>query len=196
MQSVKEQQTGKQAEAGKSSQAGQIKWMADPAHSEITFKVKHLMITHVTGILSDYTIEAYSDGERFDNVRVVFKGKADSISTGNEQRDKHLKGPDFFDVEKNPEIKFQSTEVKKSGRGYKMSGDLLIRNVTNKVTLDITLMGMQKDPWGKTRAGFTVSGMLNRKDFNLSWNSTLEGGGVLVSDEVTILCEVQMVKQD
>jgi polyisoprenoid-binding protein YceI len=197
MQTAKEKQAIDQKGSGKSTQTDlRIKWTADPAHSEITFKVKHLMITHVTGVLTDYTIEAISEGERFNNVSVLFTGKTASISTGNEQRDKHLQSAEFFDVEKYPDLRFQSTGFKRSDNGYNMTGELTIRNITNKITLYVKLLGIQQDPWGKTRAGFSVTGKINRQHFKLDWNAPLEGGGVLISNEVIILCEVQMVKAD
>jgi polyisoprenoid-binding protein YceI len=152
------------------------------------------MITTVTGIVKDYEIQAQSSGEDFMNVEVTFTGKTESITTGNEQRDAHLKSGDFFDVEKNPEILFQSSRFSRNSHGYKLTGQLTIRNVTKEITLDLEYHGLQKDPWGGTRAGFTVSGLINRKDFGLNWNTALETGGVLVSDEVKINCEVQMVK--
>jgi polyisoprenoid-binding protein YceI len=176
------------------SAANKIKWSADPAHSEISFKVKHLMITTVTGIVKEYEINAVSAGEGFMHAEVIFKGKTASITTGNEQRDTHLKSADFFDVEKNPEITFKSSRFSKNSYGYKLTGQLTIRNVSQEITLDIEHHGLQKDPWGGTRAGFTVSGKINRTDFGLTWNTTLETGGVLVSDEVKIECEVQMIQ--
>jgi polyisoprenoid-binding protein YceI len=170
------------------------KWTLDPAHSEVTFKVKHMMITSVTGLLTDYSIEATSDSDDFVNADVNFSGKLSSINTGNEQRDQHLRSADFFDTEKTNEVTFKSTKVEKSGSDLKLKGDLTIKGVTKPITLDVEFGGINKDPWGNTKAGFTVSGKLNRKDFGLNWNAALETGGVLVSDDVKIAAEIQLVK--
>lgn len=170
-------------------------WKADPSHSEVTFKVKHMMITNVTGIMSDYDITAVSDDEHFLDAEITFRGKATSISTGSQQRDEHLRSAEFFDVEKNPEITFKSTSFKQAGESYILKGDLTIRGVTKPISLDVEFNGMQKDPWGQIKAGFSVSGKINRKDFGLTWNATLETGGVLVSDDVRVACEIQMIKQ-
>jgi polyisoprenoid-binding protein YceI len=170
------------------------KWNLDPAHSEVTFKVKHMMITNVTGSIRDYSVEAYTDGDSFDNAEVTFVGKLSSITTGNEQRDEHLRSADFFDVENNAEIIFKATNYSKTSDDITLEGDLTIRGVTKPITLDVEYNGMGKDPWGNTKAGFSVRGKLNRKDFGLNWNAALEAGGVLVGDEVKILCEIQLVK--
>jgi polyisoprenoid-binding protein YceI len=170
------------------------KWSVDPAHSEVSFKVKHMMITNVTGLLRDYTVEAYTEGDSFDNAEVTFVGKLNSITTGNEQRDEHLRSADFFDVENNAEILFKATRYTKSSDDITLEGDLTIKGVTKPITLDVEFNGIGKDPWGNTKAGFSVKGKLNRKDFGLNWNAALEAGGVLVGDDVKILCEIQLVK--
>jgi polyisoprenoid-binding protein YceI len=170
------------------------KWTLDPAHSEVTFKVKHMMITNVTGFLRDYSVEAYTEGENFDNAEVTFVGKLASISTGNEQRDEHLRSADFFDVANNEEVIFKATNYSKISDDITLEGELTIRGVTRPITLDVEYNGIGKDPWGKTKAGFSVRGKLNRKDFGLNWNAALEAGGVLVGDEVKILCEIQLEK--
>jgi polyisoprenoid-binding protein YceI len=172
------------------------KWTTDPAHSEVTFKVKHMMITNVTGILKDFTVEAYTDGDAFNNAEVNFVGKLNSISTNNEQRDAHLRSEDFFDVEKNPEVTFKSTGYSKVSDDITLEGDLTIHGITKPITLDIEFNGVGKDPLGVFKAGFSVRGKLNRKDFGLNWNAALEAGGVLVGDEVKILCEIQMIKSE
>jgi polyisoprenoid-binding protein YceI len=156
--------------------------------------VKHMMITNVTGLLTDYTIEAVSDTDDFVNADVNFAGKLASINTGNEQRDTHLRSADFFDVEKNNEVTFKSTKIDKSGGDLKLHGNLSIKGITKLIVLDVEFGGINKDPWGNTKAGFTVTGKLNRKDFGLNWNAALETGGVLVSDDVKIAAEVQLVK--
>lgn len=169
-------------------------WKSDAAHSEVTFKVKHMMITNVTGQITDYVVEAVTDGDDFSNAQVAFTGKLNSINTGNEQRDAHLRSPDFFDADKHPEITFRSTRYERNGDEVKLQGDLTMKGVTKPVRLDVEFGGIQKDPWGNTKAGFSISGKLNRKDFGLNWNAALETGGVLVSDDVKIVAEIQLVK--
>jgi polyisoprenoid-binding protein YceI len=170
------------------------KWTLDPVHSEVTFKVKHMMITNVTGSLTDYTVEATTENEDFTKAEVTFVGKLNSISTNNEDRDKHLRSGDFFDVEKTPDVTFKSTGFTKSGDDIKLNGNLTVKGITKPITLDVEFGGIGKDPWGNTKAGFTVTGKLNRKDFGLNWNAALETGGVLVSDEVKIASEIQLIK--
>jgi polyisoprenoid-binding protein YceI len=172
-----------------------VRWTLDPAHSEVTFKVKHMMITSVTGQLTDYTLDVMSQGDGFSNAQVVFVGRLTSITTANEQRDTHLKSADFFDIEKNPEVTFRSTNYTKDGDDITLEGDLTIRGITKRIVLDVEYGGMQKDPWGNTKAGFSVKGKINRKDFGLNWNAMLETGGVLVGDEVKINCEIELIQQ-
>jgi polyisoprenoid-binding protein YceI len=171
-----------------------IKWTLDPAHSEVTFKVKHMMITNVTGLLTDYKVEAESESDDFTKAKVNFTGKLNSINTGNEQRDTHLRSADFFDVDKYSDMTFKSTSFEKDGRDFQLKGDLTIKGITRPITLDVEFGGVNKDPWGNTKAGFTVTGKLNRKDFGLNWNAALETGGVLVSDDVKIAAEIQLIK--
>lgn len=172
-----------------------IKWNLDPAHSEVTFKVKHMMITNVSGSFNDFSVEAETEGEDFTKSTVSFTTKATSVNTNSEQRDGHLRSPEFFDTEKFPEIKFKATSYEKvSGEDYKLKGDLTIKDVTKNITLDVEYGGIQKDPWGNMKAGFTITGKINRKDFGLTWNAALETGGVMVSDDVKINCEIQLVK--
>lgn len=169
-------------------------WAIDPAHSEITFKVKHLMISNVKGEFK--TFEASIDGEDFTNSTLSAKIDASSISTNNNDRDTHLKSPDFFEVEQFPEITFKSTSLKKGDDDeYKLVGDLTIKGVTKEITLDTEFGGFMKDPYGNEKAGFSINGKLNRKDFRLNWNAALEAGGVMVGNEVKINSEVQFVKQ-
>ncbi len=175
---------------------GKIKWAADPTHSEIVFKVKHMMITNVTGILRDFEINVESDDEIFTNAKIEFVGKLASITTGNEQRDTHLRSPDFFDVENFPVVRFKSTNYEKlSVEKYKLHGDLTIKDKTKNIDLEVEFGGINRDPWGNNKAGFSVSGKINRKDFGLTWNVALETGGVLVSDEVKFNCEIQLVEK-
>jgi len=172
-----------------------IKWNLDPAHSEVTFKVKHMMITNVSGSFTDFSVDAETEGEDFTKSAVNFTAKTASVNTNSEQRDGHLRSPEFFDSEKFPEIKFRATKYEKvSGNDYKLKGDLTIKDVTKNISLDVEYGGIQKDPWGNMKAGFTVTGKINRKDFGLNWNAALETGGVMVSDEVKINCEIQLIK--
>lgn len=172
------------------------KWVLDPNHSEIQFKVKHLMITTVTGYFREFSASAESVDDDFSNATIAFEAKTASVDTNNADRDTHLKSGDFFESEKYPVLKFQSTGMKKSGDGdFKLTGDMTIKDVTKPVTLDVEFGGIMKDPWGNEKAGFSLSGKINRKDWGLNWNAALETGGVLVSDEVRIFCEVQLAKQ-
>lgn len=181
------------------SQAGaatKTKWTLDPAHSEVSFKVKHMMITNVTGHLRDYSVEVEARDDGFSHADVTFVGKLKSITTGNDQRDEHLRSADFFDVENNAELVFKSRSYRRDDDEITLEGDLTIKGVTKPIVLDVEFAGVQKDPWGNTKAGFTVKGKLNRKDFGLNWNTALETGGVLVGDEVKINCEIQLVKSE
>ncbi len=170
------------------------KWAIDPTHSEITFKVKHLMISNVKGEFR--TFQANIDGEDFTNSTISANIDASSISTNNDDRDTHLKSPDFFEVEKYPEITFVSKSIKKvDDDEYQLVGDLTIKGTTKEITLDTEFGGYMKDPYGNEKAGFSINGKLNRKDFDLNWNDALEAGGVMVGNEIKINAEVQFVKQ-
>jgi polyisoprenoid-binding protein YceI len=173
------------------------KWELDPTHSEVNFKIKHLMITNVTGSITDFSVEAETESDDFAHVKVNFKGQLASLTTQNEQRDLHLKGEDFFDIANYPEISFESTQTgpKSADGNFVLIGNLTIKNTTELVQLNVEFGGIAKDPWGNTKAGFTVDTKINREDFGLTWNAALETGGVLVSNEVKINCELQLVKQ-
>ncbi len=168
-------------------------WVLDPTHSELHFKVKHLMITTVTGAFPAISGRLESTDDSFKDAKVSFTAEVSSITTNNEQRDAHLKGADFFDTEKYPAVKFESSQY--NAADGKITGDLTIKDVTKQVTLDVSFDGTAKDPWGNEKAGFSLSGKINRKDFGLTWNATLETGGVMVSEEVRISAELQFVKQ-
>jgi polyisoprenoid-binding protein YceI len=171
------------------------KWVLDPAHSEMHFKARHLMITNVSGNFKNIDAKAETEGEDFLTATIHFTAKVNSIDTGNEQRDQHLKSADFFDAEQYPELKFESAGVEKKGfNEYVLNGNLTIKNITKPVKLEVEYHGIQKDPYGKTKAGFSVNGKINRYDWDLKWNSKLENGGVLVSEEIKLQAEVQMVK--
>lgn len=172
-----------------------IQWTADPAHSEITFKVRHMMISNVTGRFNQFEASATSDDDQFNNPKIRFSAAIDSIDTGNTDRDGHLKSPDFFDAAQHGSMSFESTGFsKKDDDEYELSGNLTMRGVTKPVKLNVEFAGIGQDPWGNTKAGFSINGKLNRKDWGLNWNAALETGGVLVSEDVKIHAEVQMVK--
>lgn len=171
------------------------KWVLDPTHSELQFKVKHLMITTVTGNLASFNASLTTESDDFENAAVSFEGDISTIETGNKDRDNHLQSGDFFDAEKFPKITFESTAVSKDGDDYVLAGNLTIRDVTKPIKLNAEFGGIATDPWGNTKAGFTLSGKINRTDFGLTWNAALETGGVMVSEEVKIVGELQFVKQ-
>lgn len=165
------------------------KWNLDPTHSEITFKVKHMMISNVKGEFRNFSAEIEAEDDTFKNAKVNATIQTDSIDTNNADRDAHLKGEDFFNSAKNPTITFSSDSLNDD-----ITGNLTINGITKPVKLDVDFGGINVDPWGNTKAGFSFEGKINRKDFGLNWNAALETGGVLVSDEVKIAGELQFVK--
>ena len=165
-------------------------WTIDPAHTEVSFVARHLMVSKVRGRFGDVsgTVEVAEDvTASVADVTI----QAASVDTGNADRDAHLRGEDFFDVEKYPTLTFRST----SFDGETLTGDLTIKDVTKPVTLDVEAGGIGTDPWGNTKAGFEATTTINRKDWGLTWNAAVEGGGVLVSDKITITIDVQLAKQ-
>ena len=172
------------------------KWVSDPSHSEILFKVKHLMITNVKGEFRKFKAEISADGDNFDALSAIATIDASSIFTNDDKRDAHLKSADFFDVENHKELSFKGTAFKKSGDVYsQLKGLLTIKGVSKEVVFDVEFGGLNKDPYGNEKAGFSLNGKINRKDWGLNWNAALETGGVLVSDEVKISAEFQFVKE-
>lgn len=167
-----------------------MKWNLDASHSEVQFKVRHLMITNVTGTVGKFSAEVESEDEQFNNAQIKFSVEPASITTGDAQRDGHLQSADFFEVEKYPTIDFVSSKLE----GGKLHGDLTIKGITKPVSLDVDFGGTGKDPWGNLKAGFTVTGKINRTDWGLTWNAALEAGGVLVSEEVRLHAELQFAK--
>lgn len=170
------------------------KWSIDPTHSEILFKVKHLMISTVTGQFHQFDLNVETENDDFDSVKnIQFSADIDSIDTNNEQRNAHLKSADFFNAEQHPKVTFSGTDYEaKTG---KLKGNLSIGGITKPVTLNVEFGGQTKDPWGGERAGFTVTGKISRKEFGLTYNAVTEAGGVVVGDEIKINAEVQLVKQ-
>ncbi|HWB64001.1 MAG TPA: YceI family protein [Chitinophagales bacterium] len=172
------------------------KWAIDAAHSEIGFKAKHLMISTVKGKFDKFEGQVETNGDDFTTANISFTADVASINTGNADRDGHLKSADFFNAEKFPQLKFTDGKLTlKSGSEYTLTGNLTVRDVTKPVTLDVEYAGTAKDPWGNTKAGFTINGKINRTEFGLNWNVALETGGWLVSEEIKIIIDAQLLKQ-
>lgn len=171
-------------------------WVIDPTHSEIAFKVKHLMISNVKGSFSEFNGQVITDGDDFLTSEINIQINPSSISTGVADRDGHLKSPDFFDVENFKEIMFTNGKLAKAGTDeFVLSGNLVIKGISQVVKLDVEFGGLMTDPWGNEKAGFTITGKLNRKDFGLTWNAALEAGGVLVGEEIKLNVDVELLKQ-
>lgn len=173
-----------------------MKWKIDPTHSEIQFKVKHLMITTVTGYFKTFDLTVETETEDFATAKNIrFTADIDSIDTNNAQRDTHLKSADFFNAAEHGQLQFVGTKYEAAGDAGKLYGELTIRNVTKPVVLNVDFGGIVVDPYGQTKAGFTINGKISRKDFGLTWNAVTEAGSVVVSDDIKLLAEVQLVKQ-
>lgn len=172
-------------------------WVIDPSHSEVQFKIRHLMITNVTGSFNIFSATVQTEDEDFMRSKISFTAEVDSIDTGNEQRDGHLKAADFFDAEKYPQIKFETTGVKNvdNDGSYDLFGDLTIRDITKGIQLSVEFGGVVQDAYGNTKAGFTINGKINRKDFGLSWHGVTEAGGVMLGDDVKVIAEIQLIEQ-
>lgn len=172
------------------------KWAIDPTHSEIGFKVKHMMFTNVSGKFQTYEADITTEDDDFTKSNISFSADVASINTNNADRDGHLKSADFFDAENFPKLAFVSSSFKKiDDENYELTGNLSLHGVTKTVVLPAELSGLMKDPWGNTKAGLNISGKINRKDWGLNWNSALETGGVLVSEDVKLNIELQLLKQ-
>jgi polyisoprenoid-binding protein YceI len=172
-----------------------VKWKLDPSHSEIQFKVRHL-VSKVSGHFENFDIRVKTEGDDFTTAKIDFWANANSINTNNDLRDEHLRGKDFLYTEKYPKITFKGEKLQKNEDGnYTLQGDLMIRDITRRVFLDVEFGGLEKDPWGNYRAGFIVHGKINRKDFGISFNMLTETGGILVGEEVEIECSVEFIKQ-
>ena len=174
----------------------QTNWDFDKSHSKIGFSVTHLLITDVDGQFKDFEGTIVSPGDDFQNATIEFSADIASIDTDNDKRDNHLKSDDFFNAEKFPKMIFKSKSFTKvDGKNFKLFGDLTIRDVTKEVELDVKYNGTVKDPWGNTKAGFALEGVINRFDYNLKWNSAIESGGLVVSEDVTISAKLQLIKK-
>lgn len=171
------------------------KWVLDPMHSEVQFKVKHLVISTVTGSFKTFEGELTTESEDFDGADISFSLDVASIDTNQEMRDGHLKSGEFFDAETYPKISFKSTAFTKDGDDYKLTGDLTIKDVTKSVTLDVEHGGVAGDFYGNTKAGFEVTGKINRKDFGLVWDGVTEAGSVVLGSDIKLIINVQFAKQ-
>lgn len=172
------------------------KWSLDPTHSELGFKIKHLMISSVSGAFTKFDVQTETTAEDFSNAQVEATVDVTSINTNNSQRDEHLRNADFFEVENHPNIVFKSTKVEKvDDENFNLFGDVTIKNTTKPVKLSVEYNGIAKDPWGNIKAGFTINGKLNRKDFGITYNAAMETGGVMLGEEVKINGDIQLVKQ-
>lgn len=173
----------------------QTNWVLDPTHSEIQFKVKHLMITTVTGYFKSFEAKATTEGDDFSTANISFSADINSLDTNQEQRDGHLKSADFFDAASHPKMTFENGKLQGSGDEFTLIGDLTIRGTTKQVKLNAEFGGIAVDGYGQTKAGFTLSGKISRKEFGLVWDMVTEAGSVVVSDDVRINAEIQLTKQ-
>ena len=164
----------------------------DPAHSDLGFKIRHLMVSNVKGTLTDYSGGMKYSMDNMEDAEIRFEAEVKSISTGNADRDAHLNGEDFFNTERFPKMYFESTQVNLDNG--KMKGEMTIKDTTKEIELDLEYNGKSVDPWGNTKHGFEITGVINRSDFNLTWNAPLETGGLLLSDEVKLTLDVQMLE--
>jgi polyisoprenoid-binding protein YceI len=171
------------------------KWAIDPAHSTVGFKVKHLMISNVKGSFKEFGGQAVTNGNDFSTATISLSINASSIDTEAADRDTHLKSADFFDTANFPTITLDGTKLKDLGDDtYELTGELVMKGISRKVVMSVEYGGLMTDPWGNVKAGFSISGKLNRKDWGLNWNAALEAGGVLVGDEIKIVGDVQLIK--
>ena len=172
------------------------KWVLDPTHSEIGFRIKHLMITNVSGSFKNFEGSVETLGDDFSKATIRATIDMTSINTNNEQRDAHLRNSDFFEVDKYPQLTFESTDFKKlDDENFELTGDLTLKGVTREVTLNVEFSGVTRDPWGGERAGFIVTGKIRRSDFGVNFNGVMDTGGLMLGEEVKIHSEVQVVKQ-
>jgi len=174
--------------------AEMARWDLDPDHSIIEFRVAHMVVSKTAGRFMDYTglVEMDAEAQQFKTIEATINTA--SVNTNHEKRDAHLRNADFFDVEKYPAMTYKMKSYKKAGEGYQAVGDLTLHGVTKEITLAGTFNGVSKDPWGNTRAGFTAEGKVNRKDFGMVWNKTLDTGGFVVGDDVNIRLDIECIK--
>ena len=173
------------------------KWLLDPAHSELTFKIKHLMISNVSGAFKNFSAKIETEETDFSKATISLTAEMNSISTNNEQRDAHLRNSDFFEVEKFPQMKFTSTGIEQTDdESFNLYGNLTIKGITKPVKLKVEYNGIVKDPYGQEKAGFFVSGKINRSDWGIKMNVALETGGLMLGEDVRIQSEVQFVRHE
>lgn len=171
-------------------------WTLDRAHSDAAFKVKHMVISSVTGHFDQFDVSVKASKDDFTDLEAEFSAEVDSINTNQSDRDIHLRSEDFFDAARFPKLTFRSTGFTKEGEGkYVLTGDITIRGTTKNISLLVEFGGIINDPWGMTRAGFELTGKLNRKDFNLHWNALTETGGMVASEEVKLMLNIELIKQ-
>jgi len=171
------------------------KWVLDPMHSEVQFKVKHLVISTVTGQFKSFEGQMETTSDDFTGADIDFSLEVASIDTNQEQRDGHLKSPEFFDAEQFPKITFKSTSFDKKGDVYELKGNLTIKGITKPVTLAVEHGGSATDFYGNTKAGFELTGKINRKEFGLTWDGITEAGSIVLGEEIKININVQFAKQ-
>jgi polyisoprenoid-binding protein YceI len=170
-------------------------WLIDPMHSEVHFKVKHLVISTVTGTFKSFEGSLETSSTDFEDALIQFSMDINSIDTNQEQRDAHLKSADFFDAEQFPTISFKSISFKKDGDDYALTGDLTVKNVTKQVKLDVEFGGVATDFYGNEKAGFEISGKISRKEFGLTWEGITEAGAIVVGDDIKLNMNIQLAKQ-
>ena len=171
-------------------------WIMDPAHSEVTFKVRHMMITNVSGTFENSNGTMHSSSPDFTDAELHFEAEVASVNTRNSQRDEHLRTNDFFDAATHPKLVFDSTKMEKVGdKDYQLHGEISIRGVKKPIKLTVSYTGLVVDPWGLTRAGFELAGSVMRSDFGLHWNASSDDGSIVLAEEVKLLINVQMIKQ-
>jgi polyisoprenoid-binding protein YceI len=176
----------------------ETKWKLDQSHSVISFSVRHLMISRVKGTFTTFDASINTLDKDFTTVEIDLQIEAVSISTGDDKRDEHLRGMEFFDIQNHPQISFSASEMKKADDSgmQQLWGDLTMKGVTKRIMLFVEAGGMITDLLGKERAGFKISGKINRTDWGLQWNQVLEAGGLLVGDEVEILCDIELINMN
>lgn len=175
--------------------SAQTKWVADKAHSKVQFSVVHMVISDVTGNFKNFNVDVETQGDDFSTAKIMFTADVNSINTENEGRDKHLKSDDFFNAEKFPQIKFVGKAMTKNGDGkYKLAGDFTMRDVTKQIVLDVAFRGMVSDGRGGTKAGFKITGEVNRFDYGLKWNGLIETGGLAVGKTVSMIIDLELQK--
>jgi polyisoprenoid-binding protein YceI len=172
------------------------KWAIDPMHSEIQFKVRHLVISTVSGFFKSFEGSLETENEDFEDAVISFSLDIDSIDTTQSQRDEHLKSPEFFDAAQYPKISFKSTSFKKTGdEEFELTGDLTIKGITKSVKLEAEYGGTTADFYGNTKAGFEVTGKINRKDFGLTWDGITEAGSIVLGEDIKLIINIQLAKQ-